>query len=190
MLARSIPQESHQTLSLAGDEHGLKAGITLADNDIANRVYTLVERGDLRGMSFAFRTIGESEDWWSETEDGWPLRELRKGRLFDVSVVVDPAYLDTEVQARSAAKALSMGANLPLRELIPAFERRSLLSAVTELRKAQQMDSSQQEDIRAEGSTDEGQPVTVGAHHRELMAARLRLCGSGFYPSMSKETNA
>lgn len=63
-------------------------------------VYELVERGDVQQSSFAF---GVFEDDWGMTDQGFPLRTLITGRLYDVAPVNTPAYTDTSVALRSLA---------------------------------------------------------------------------------------
>jgi phage head maturation protease len=59
-------------------------------------VLTLASRGDLGGMSFAFRVRAAGERW-SKT-----LRELRALDLVEVSAIAAwPAYAGTEVHARA-----------------------------------------------------------------------------------------
>lgn len=87
------------TLRLDIDDVGL-----LYDVDLPNArgdVLELVSRGDVRQSSFAF---GLFEDDWGMTEDGFPLRTLVKGRLYDVAPVNVPAYEDTTAAMRSLAR--------------------------------------------------------------------------------------
>jgi HK97 family phage prohead protease len=64
-------------------------------------VYELVQRGDVHQSSFAFRAF---EDDWATTDQGFPLRTLISGQLFDVASVNTPAYTDTSVGLRSLAR--------------------------------------------------------------------------------------
>lgn len=86
------------TLRLDIDDTGLiydvDVPLTRAD------VFELVERGDVSQSSFAF---GVFEDDWGMTPEGFPLRTLVKGRLYDVAPVNTPAYTDTSVALRSLA---------------------------------------------------------------------------------------
>lgn len=84
------------TLRLSIDETGLFYEVDLPNSraDIAE----LVERGDVRKSSFAFRTL---EDSWSTTDQGFPKRTLVSGQLVDVAPVNTPAYNDTSVGKRA-----------------------------------------------------------------------------------------
>jgi HK97 family phage prohead protease len=84
------------TLRLAIDDTGLLYEVDLPKSraDIAE----LVERGDVRKSSFAFRTL---EDTWSANDQGFPLRSLVTGQLVDVAPVNLPAYSDTSVGTRA-----------------------------------------------------------------------------------------
>lgn len=88
---------SNNTLRLTVDERGLRYEIDLPDTATGNEVRELLRRGDLKGSSFGFRTIRDS---W-EQRDGGPHRTLLEVALHEVSVVVFPAYADTDVALRS-----------------------------------------------------------------------------------------
>ena len=85
------------TLKLDVDDKGLRVDITPPDTQVGRDVLASLKRGDLDGMSFAFRTL--SDQW--RTEDGEEIRELLDLELVDVSVVAYPAYSDTSVSARA-----------------------------------------------------------------------------------------
>jgi hypothetical protein len=63
-------------------------------------VLELVERGDVRKSSFAFRTM---EDDWDTSEQNFPRRRLLSVQLVDVAPVNVPAYPDTSSALRSLA---------------------------------------------------------------------------------------
>lgn len=86
------------TLTLEVDEHGLLSRITPPDTQVARDTLTLLDRGDLDGMSFAFRV----KDDGFRTEGDEIIREIRDLDLVDVSVVAFPAYPATSVSARVA----------------------------------------------------------------------------------------
>ena len=94
-----LGRTTNGTLKLAEDSHGLRMAVTLPDTSYARDVYTLVERGDVSQMSFAFRTRKGGETW--TTEEGQRLRRLRSLTLYDVSIVTYPAYEATTVAART-----------------------------------------------------------------------------------------
>jgi uncharacterized protein len=86
------------TLHLEEDAKGLLISSDLdpSDPDV-QRLAPKMARGDLKHMSFGFRTM---KDAW-RTEGGKQLRELHEVKLFDVSVVTFPAYRKTDVALRS-----------------------------------------------------------------------------------------
>ncbi|MDE2427044.1 MAG: HK97 family phage prohead protease [Elusimicrobia bacterium] len=90
------------TVRLSNNQKGLRMEIDeLPDTSFARDMVESLRRGDVRGMSFAFRTIEDA--WREEIVDGQKMvvRELRDLELHDVSVVTDPAYPATEVGLRS-----------------------------------------------------------------------------------------
>lgn len=93
VLGRTIPQ----TLQLAEDDKGLEVRITPPDNQWANDLLVSVKRGDISQMSFAFEI---KEENWIFNDNELPLRELRKVKLYDVSIVTYPAYEETDISVR------------------------------------------------------------------------------------------
>jgi len=87
-----------ETLTLEEDTRGLKCDIVLPGTQFANDLHLLVDRGDITGMSFAFRCI---IDEWDKTDPKVSLRTLKEVQLFDVSPVTYPAYKQTKVSARA-----------------------------------------------------------------------------------------
>lgn len=92
-----------KTLSLREDSVGLLSEINPPDTQWARDVLALIERGDLSGMSFAFRPRKSGYRVKDYTRDGVTYfdAELTDADLFDVSVVTNPAYPQTDVGIRS-----------------------------------------------------------------------------------------
>jgi HK97 family phage prohead protease len=88
------------TLRLTEDKTGLHFVCDVADTVAAMDVYKSVQRGDIDQCSFGFTC---SDEFFTKTPTGQPLRELHECDLFDVSVVTYPAYESTSAEARSRA---------------------------------------------------------------------------------------
>lgn len=98
LLARSTNGEG--TLKLTLDDHGLRFEFEAPETTAGNDVLELVRRGDLKGCSFAFTAEAENIEYSKNGAER--LRRVKKlSGLYDVSVVVDPAYTQTSVDARS-----------------------------------------------------------------------------------------
>jgi len=113
------------TMTLTAMDDGVEMRIDLPDTAAGNTVAEGVQRGDITGGSFGFRTVGE--EWLDvgaeeRDDDGdVPLRRLTEVRLFDVGPVTFPAYPDTAMAMRSMADwAVSAEKNLD----VAALERR------------------------------------------------------------------
>jgi HK97 family phage prohead protease len=91
-----LARTKNGTLSLSEDERGLYFDAELADTTEARDLWTLVQRGDVDQMSFAFRVIRQK---WSEDRKNRTLTEVSLADG-DVSVVTYPAYPTTTVEAR------------------------------------------------------------------------------------------
>jgi HK97 family phage prohead protease len=116
------------TLRLAEDGTGLGYEIDLPDTTVGRDVAKLLERKDVSGSSFGFRTV---EDDWSETENGFPLRTLKAVSLRDVGPVTFPAYTDSTSALRSLAEARSLDPQAVV-EAAARGELRDLLHAETD----------------------------------------------------------
>jgi uncharacterized protein len=100
------------TLRVAEDDKGLKFRCQLDRNQQAHRdLYASVKRGDISDCSFAFTPNGvEGDDITPGTDENGQrcvLRTLLDVDLYDVSVVCNPAYGGTSVDARAAVAAIS-----------------------------------------------------------------------------------
>ncbi len=96
-----IGRNTAGTLKLEENTKGLKVAIKPADTQAGRDILVSLERGDVDGMSFGFRTI---TDKW-ETINSEEVRTLEEVELFDVSIVTYPAYTDTSVAVRSLEQA-------------------------------------------------------------------------------------
>lgn len=94
---RVLGRSKSGTLRLREDEKGLAVEIDLPDTSDGRDVETLLERGDVDGMSFGFVVL---HDEWDETVTP-PTRTIHEVELREVSVVSEPAYGDTSVALRS-----------------------------------------------------------------------------------------
>lgn len=100
ILARS--RNGKGSLALGIDERGLSYSFDAPHTNLGDEVVEGLKRGDYSQSSFAFTVESET---WSKEEDGTYLRTINKvGDLFDVSIVANPAYTDTEVALRSLDK--------------------------------------------------------------------------------------
>jgi HK97 family phage prohead protease len=89
------------TLKIDKDEKGLRYRVEIPNTQTGNEVYELAKRGDLYENSFAF-IVSRDDEEWAKDDDGTPIRTIKKvSRLVDVSIVINGAYADTTVAARS-----------------------------------------------------------------------------------------
>lgn len=98
ILARS--NRGKGTLQLTVDSNGLGYRFEAPDTTAGNDLIISLKRGDINQSSFGF-TVSKDDQEWRE-ENGETIRTIKKvKRLFDVSPVTYPAYLDTSVAQRS-----------------------------------------------------------------------------------------
>lgn len=96
-----LGRRSAGTLRLNEDKKGLAFEIDLPDTQTARDVATSVERGDIRGASFAFSVPGGGDRWTFGA--GVARRELLDVDLHEITITARPAYPDTEVAQRTLA---------------------------------------------------------------------------------------
>lgn len=100
---RVIGRTKSGTLKLSADSKGLAVEINVPDTADGRDLMTLVERGDISGMSIGFMVTKQE---WDETGN-MPVRTIIEAELFEVSCVAFPAYEDTQLSARSIEVAKS-----------------------------------------------------------------------------------
>lgn len=93
------------THQLAVDTRGLQYDVIPPDHRAD--VMELVDRGDVRYSSFAFRIAQPGVgDEWGEGEHGLLMRRLHEVELVDTATVLDPAYFDTTAMSRNITGAV------------------------------------------------------------------------------------
>jgi HK97 family phage prohead protease len=102
-LERLLGRESAGTLRLKQDDKGLAVEIDLPDTSDGRDVGVLIQRGDLKGMSFGFSVTKQE---WDETVTP-PKRTIMAVELYEVTITADPAYPDTEIGMAELAEARS-----------------------------------------------------------------------------------
>jgi len=94
--AKVLGRTTAGTLNLSIDEVGLRVEISPPDTTYARDIMESVRRGDIDGMSFAFRARKQRFDRTGTT----PVRHLLDVDMKEVSIVTFPAYPDTSVALR------------------------------------------------------------------------------------------
>lgn len=99
-LARSRRNNGNSTMKLEVDSTGLfvQADLDIENNSESRTLHSSIARGDIDGMSFAFRI---KEQTWENLDTDMPTRRIKKiAKVFEVSAVNQPAYSDTDINAR------------------------------------------------------------------------------------------
>lgn len=85
------------SLQLKEDEKGLLMTAKISPTSYGKDYYTLIKDGILRNMSFGFNVL---KDKWKKLNDGTYTRDITDLKLFEVSVVTNPAYPQSTISAR------------------------------------------------------------------------------------------
>jgi HK97 family phage prohead protease len=93
-----------KTMQLSVSPAGLDMEATLPDTEGAREVHTAVKRGDLSGMSFAFK-VPPGGDRYDRATNTRTIHKIAK--VLECSVVVFPAYATASVEARAAMQPLN-----------------------------------------------------------------------------------
>lgn len=99
-LARSRNNNANSTMQMKVSAEGLniRADLDVERNSEAQNLYSAVDRGDVSGMSFMFRT---KSDKWDDIDSDHPTRTILKfEKIFECSAVTWPAYDQTSISAR------------------------------------------------------------------------------------------
>jgi len=97
-----LGRRSSGTLILEEDAKGLRFEATLPDTTYARDLAVLMERGDVKEMSFGFNVL---RDEWSDLDKPVVKRDVLEVRLVEISIVSFPAYPQTSVKLRDIAGA-------------------------------------------------------------------------------------
>ncbi|MEQ1976813.1 HK97 family phage prohead protease [Xenorhabdus sp. SGI240] len=82
------------TLQLNEDATGLRFELTPPDTQLGRDVLTLVERGDISGMSFGFRAL---KDLWDVGQEPY-IRTVLEAELREITITSMPAYPESGVE--------------------------------------------------------------------------------------------
>ncbi|ERT11883.1 HK97 family phage prohead protease [Photorhabdus temperata] len=98
------------TLQLAEDATGLRFELIPPDTQLGRDVLTLVERGDISGISFGFRSL---KDHWDIDQSPY-VRTVLEAELREITVTSLPAYPESgvEIAKRSLNAAKPCDADL------------------------------------------------------------------------------
>lgn len=100
-----LGRTSSGTLMLEEDAVGLRFELSPPDTQLGRDLLVSVERGDIGGMSFGFRTIKNEWDFSVEPN----LRTVQQAELVEVTVTSIPAYPDSSLEILKRSKALAKG---------------------------------------------------------------------------------
>jgi uncharacterized protein len=102
------------TLALSADDNGLRFSCQLDKNNSQHRdLHASVKRGDISECSFGFGLEDGDDDFDVDSKTNRVIRTIRNiSHLYDVSVVTNPAYNDTGVQARANTERLASAITL------------------------------------------------------------------------------
>lgn len=85
------------SLTLEEDKKGLKMKAIISKTSYGKDCYELIKDGILKNMSFGFNVV---KDTWNKGTDGTLQRSVSDLDLFEVSVVTNPAYPQSNIGAR------------------------------------------------------------------------------------------
>lgn len=94
------------TLTLSVDEIGLRFEFDAPNTTVGNNMVELLRRGDISQCSFRF-IVGKDEWLYADEKNGLKYDQrtiLNVSKLYDVALVVYPAYKDTEASVRHLEK--------------------------------------------------------------------------------------
>lgn len=92
-----LARTKDETLKLTETSRGLEMEANLVPSNQSEHIHALIKRGTLNKMSFGMVVL---DDEWEQV-DGVNKRSITELALYECSIVSDPAYEDSSVEARS-----------------------------------------------------------------------------------------
>lgn len=149
------------TLSLGLRDNNVVAGCELPHTNCANDTLELIRRGDISGMSFAFKdasndtengvTYERTSETTAEGKEVWLRHVKRITGIYDVAIVTHPAYEQTSVESRE--------------------QEDSVLSAIDK-----EFAKLQSRDAKSEKEEEENRKLEEAAERAREIAAFRRRC--------------
>lgn len=96
--------ESNPALEIKETDKGVEFTSPIPPTSYGKDLEINLERGNVRGASFAFNVNKNGDKWWEEK--GVTYREISDLVYEELGPVTNPAYLKTNVQLRSAQEAV------------------------------------------------------------------------------------
>ncbi len=96
--SKILASTKNGSLTLREDETGLYMEATISPTSWGQDYHTLIKDGLLTNMSFGMKV---NQDKWAKRSDGLSERTISEIELAEVSVVRNPAYAQSTIQARS-----------------------------------------------------------------------------------------
>jgi HK97 family phage prohead protease len=97
-----LARTTSRTLTLTVDEAGLRFSFEAPNTSLGNDMVELLRRGDIDKCSFGF-IVGQDEWFYADEKNGLKYDQrtiIKVSKLYDVALVVYPAYPDTEASVR------------------------------------------------------------------------------------------
>jgi uncharacterized protein len=137
------------TLRLVDSPTELRYEIDLPDTTAGRDAAVLLERRDLRGASYGFRS-NRATDQWTRAKDGLALRSIVEFNVFDhIALTVAPAFSSSTSEL--ALRSLADATGLELRSILDAAEHRELANLI---------DPEHREEIQPPRPTDDAPIVS------------------------------
>ncbi|HDR3653092.1 TPA: phage major capsid protein [Bacillus anthracis] len=92
-----LARTKNETLKLTETSRGLEMEATLVPSNQSEHIHALIKQGTLNNMSFGMVVLDDS---WTK-EKGVNKRSITELALYECSIVSDPAYTQSTVEARS-----------------------------------------------------------------------------------------
>jgi HK97 family phage prohead protease len=186
VLGRYRNNHDKDTLKLEMRGDGIDCECDLPETTAANDTLTLIKRGDITGMSFAFdddyedSENGVSYEKTNDIEDGkvvWLRHVKRIVNLYDVSIVTHPAYEQTSVATRESSDRIDAAIEAQLkRECGGGEDDEAKKKAEEEAKAEEERKAKEEQEARelAEREQKEREAVAVMRMRRNRLALDMQ----------------
>lgn len=161
----------NESLTLKEDKKGLYMKAVIANTSWGKDYFELIKSGILRNMSFGFKTL---DDDWSIGENNVYKRVVKELELYEVSVVREPAYLESSISSRDLLCGEVIPENI-VKENEQMNEMKEMFTALVEgIRsfndRLANLEQRHAEEVPAVEVTEEVKPVEAAEPAAELEA--------------------
>ena len=153
----------NNSLKLEEDDQGLFMSAIISPTSWGKDYFTLIKDGILKNFSFGMRVL---DDIWDENDEGILERTILDLELYEVSVVRNPAYPQSNIQARHLDIVSDDDMEIKIREVRELRKQEDI--EIREEETKEDTESNNEEEIQALIKTIDALDIRIEKMHKML----------------------